>query len=398
MRIKIVVILMFIWISGFSQISNSNYLLIMKACNNANQPQKALDFYNKNLTSVKSVELQTVLGQTYYKLGNYKQAANIFYEINKADSKKCNYELALCYAHMGKAEQSTKHLHAYLQQRNKIMQRTIKSDKAFEPIENTKQWRELWQTDYYSKYDLMYEDAQYEYDHGNYEDALEIVDKLNDIRKSMVKAYELKAKIYLKIDEYQNALSAINAAINKRDKVADYYAVKAEIEVASGKPKKALKNIKTAIELDSTKINYFFIRSKAYLKSGQTASAKADLEALMKIVPDFKIYNLAGEIYFESGDYQSSLKAYNKCVESEKYNPDIYIARGDVYAKIYAYEYAEKDYTMALDFYPFNGELYYKRGVTRRQQRKYDKACSDFRKAFKYKYMKADDAIRRYCR
>jgi len=383
---------------GFSQISSSNYLLIMKAYNGSNQSKKALDYYNNNLSTVKNTDLQMVLGQTYYMLGDYKQAATIFYEINKTNEKQANYELACCYARMGKATQATKHLQAYLQQRNKKMQRTIKSDEAFENIENTKEWRDLWQTDYYSKYDLMFEDAQYEYDHKNYEEALEIVDKLNSIRKSMVKAYELKAKIYLQIGEYENALTAINAAIKKRDKVPYYYAVRAEAEIDIEKAKKALKSIQTAISLDSTEIDYYFIRAKAYLKTGQTANAKADLESLMNIVKDFKIYNLAGEIYFESGDYQNSLKVYNKCIETEKYNPDVYIARGDVFVKIYAYEFAEKDYTMALDFYPFNGELYYKRGMARRQQNKYDAACNDFHKAFKYKYMKADDAIRRYCR
>ena len=341
--------------------------------------------------------LQSELGTTYYLLEDYKLAANIFIEINKSDNRKANYELAQCYSQLGKPELAVRFLRSHLQSKNKLMQRTIKSDEAFASIEGSEEWVELWREEWYSKYDLLLEDAWYEYESKNYEEALNTLNHLNSIRKSMVEAYYLKALVYVNIGESENALVSINTAIEKRKKVPKYYATKASIEIEVNKPKKAIKSIATAIQMDSAQMDYYFIRATAYLKSGKLELAVNNLEAMVSLIPDFDVYKLAGEIYCQGGEYKSALKAYNKCIALQKYNADIYIARGDVYKTIYAYEFAEKDYSMALDFHPFNGELYYKRGVVRKLQRKTGLACNDFHKAFKFKYMKADDEIRGYC-
>lgn len=400
MKTKII-LLFFLLISAgiFAQNLQLNHLLVINTYNQKGSPEKALKYYNTNITETdKNIELQIGIGTTHYLLEDYKTAVTIFINANKENSKFANYELAQCYGRLGKPELSITYLRMHLLSKNKKMQRTIKTDNAFKTISELKEWNELWkEKEWYSKYDLMFEDAQYEYDLKNYEETLTILNKLNDIRKSMVSAYYLKSLTYLKVNEPENALISINNAIDKRNKIANYYATKAIIEIELNKSKKALKSITTAIQMDSTQINYYFTRANAYLKNGDVSYAVNDLEAMVSLVPDFDIYKLAGEIYLAEGEYQRALKAYNKCISIQKYNPDIYISRGDIYQKIYAYEFAEKDYTMALDFQPYNGEIYYKRGLTRKQQRKVDSACNDFRKAFKYKYMKADDELRGYC-
>ncbi len=390
--------LLLVSFSALCQNFDANYLLVINTYNQKGAPEKALEYYNKNKLQLKTNSAtQLGLGTTYYLLGDYKQAANIFITINSNNNRKANYELAQCYAQLNKPELAVKYLSSHLESKNRFMRRTIKSDEAFAAIENSDEWIELWGNEWYSKYDLMLEDAWYEYEHENFEEALNIIDKLNSIRKSLVKAYYLKALVYISIGEPQNALVSINTAIEKRDKVPKYYAIRAVVEIEVNKPKKALKSIAVAIKMDSVQIDYYFTRAKAYLKSGKLEMATNDLQAMVSLIPDFDVYKLAGEIYSQGGEYQSALKAYNKCIAIQKYNAEIYIARADVYKEIYAYEFAEKDYTMALDFYPVNGELYYKRGIVRKLQHKSGLACTDFHKAFNYKYMKADDEIRGYC-
>ena len=397
---KFFLILVFVafTMSASSQSLSSNPLLVLNTYNQKGAPQKAISYYQSLATNNNpDIELKLGLGKAYYLSGEYKKATNIFIEINSENEKKANYELAQCYAQLNKPALSIQYLQVHLNSHNKKMQRTINSDDAFAKIENSREWLDLWKNEWYSKYDLLLEDAWYEYSNRNFEDALKIVDRLNNIRKSLVKAYYLKSLIYMELNEPENALIAINTAINKRNKIASYYAARSNIEIELNKSKKALKSIKTAISMDSTQPDFYFTRARAYLKSGNIDKSVEDLEAMIALVPDFDIYKLAGEIYYEGGEYQLALKAYNKCILQEKYNADIYISRGDVYTKIFAYEFAEKDYTMALDFQPFNGELYYKRGQTRKKLKKANLACSDYKKAFKYKYMKADDEIRSYC-
>ncbi|MDA3892428.1 MAG: tetratricopeptide repeat protein [Salinivirgaceae bacterium] len=382
----------------FAQNIESNNVLLINACNEKGVPEKALNaIENAREANTVTIDYKIALAQNYYSLADYKQAANLFIEINKLNNKVVNYELAKCYAQLNKPELAVKYLKVYLESKNRLMQRTIKSNKAFFNIDASKEWVELWQTEWYSKYDLMLEDAWFEYNAGNYEEALKMLDHLNDIRKSMVDAHYLKSLTYLKVGESENALVSINRAIEKRDERPKYYIARAQAEIELGKAKKALKSIDLALKIDSNRIDYYFVRAQAFLLAGEFESAEKDLNALMNLAPDFDTYKLAGEIFFEAGEYKSSLKAYNRCIALEKYNAEIYIARGDVFSKIYAYEFADKDYSMALDFKPYDGELFYKRGLARKNQRKADQACQDFKKAFKYKYMKADDEVRSYC-
>jgi len=384
--------------SLFAQNKNSNAVLIINTYNQKGAPEKAIDYINGlPIEKQKDIQLEFVIAMNYYLLNDFKQAANLFVEINKIDNKYANYELAQCYAHLEKYDLAVKYLQSHLESKDRLMMHTIKSDVAFSSMAKSKEWISLWQTEWYSKYDLMLEDAWVEFDNENYEETLRILNQLNTIRKSLIEAYYLKALVYIKVGEPENALVSINEVLVKRDDNAKYYAIKANIEVALNKPKKALQSIETAIKLDSSQMDYYFIRAKAYLKVGKLDLAENDLEAMISLVPDFDVYKLAAEIYYEATEYQSALKAYNKCIEQQKYNVDLYIARGEVFEKLLAYEFAEQDYTMALDFTPFNGELYYRRGIVRKLQYKVDLACQDFHKAFNYKYMKADEELRGYC-
>lgn len=381
-----------------AQTNNSNYPLVIHTYNQKGNPEKAGECIQQlTFEQQKNDDIQFMIAENAYLLKDYNKAAGIFYEINKLDSRKANYELARCYARLGKADLAVKHLQIHLESTNKLMQRDITSDEAFFSIYNSKEWNTLWQQEWYSKYDVMFEEAWIEYENENYEDALRILNQLNAIRKSLVEAYFLKTLVYLKLNEPENALVSIDMAIDKRNKIAKYYALKADVEVQLNKSKKALQTISTAIQMDSTQINFYFVRAKAYLKGEKLESAVNDLDAIMAMVPDFDVYKLAGEIYSEGGEYQSALKAYNKCITLQKYNAELYIERGEIYAKLGAFEFAENDLTFALDFKPYDGELFYKRGIARKMQRKTDLACQDFHKAFNYKYMKADDELRGYC-
>lgn len=382
----------------FAQEIANNPALLINAFNMNKAPEKAKLIIEKLSQDDKSkVNIQFAIASNYYCLANYKEACNLFLQINSKNSKLANYELAQCYSQLNNPSIAVSYLKAHLESRNRKMQNEIKSDKAFYNIDASDEWIELWEADWYSKYDLMLEDAWFNFELGNYELVLTQTNQLNAARKSMVDAYYLKSLAYLKVGEPGNALVAINTAIEKRGNKSEYYAVKSDAEIALGKAKKALKSINKALLIDSTNIDLYFIRAKVYLNNGSVDNAVSDLNALMDLVSDFDTYKLAGEILSTAGAYQEALKAYNQCVKLQEYNSDIYVVRGDLYTKIYGYEFAEKDYTFALDFKPFDGELYYKRGIARKQQRKYDLACDDFKRAYKYKYMKADDEIRSTC-
>lgn len=377
---------------------NNNVALVIIALNNSGNAEKAVTLIdNLNEQQKLNVDVLMAMAANKYKLGKYKDAATLYTEINKTDKKLANYELAQCYARLNKPNYAVKYLRIYLELKPQKMQREIKSDKAFYAIDHAKEWIDLWQTQWFNKYDLLLEDAWFDYESGAFESVLAQTDYLNKVRKSLVDAYYLKALAYMKLGEPVNALISINNAIEKRDKIARYYSVKARAELELNKSKKALKSIQKALTIDSTQVEFYFIRASAYLQSKNIDAALFDLKALMNLVPDFETYLLAAKIFENAGELQEALKAYNKCVALQKYNPQVYILRASLYMKMYGYEFAEKDYSMALDFMPYEGELYYKRGIARKKQHKAKLACQDFHKAYKFQFIKADEELRSYC-
>jgi len=374
-----------------------NHLLVIRTLNTKGLAAETLTYFDKNIDHTTN-ELLFEKGNAYFLVADYKSAANCYYQVNQSNNQLATYELARCYAQLDKPELACSYLTNHLKMKNRNMQSYIKSDVAFSTISKSKEWINLWNTDWYSKYDLMYEDAWYEFKLGNNQEALAILNKLTDIRKSMVQANYLKALVYEKLNEPENALISINLALAKDPEVADYHYIKSRLELTLDKPKKALKSIDDALHLDSTQIVYYYLQAKANLNAGKQQQAIANVELLLSNIPDAPTWFLSGTIYAESGEWQSAIKAFNKCIAMEPYNPKYFVARGDAYLKTQLFNFAEKDFSFVLDFEPNNGELYFKRAKARLEMKKMDESCSDFTKAYNLNYTAADEYIKNYCR
>jgi tetratricopeptide (TPR) repeat protein len=381
----------------FAQLSNDNTLLLIKAYNKSHQFDKANELF-KHHTQNLSTDLLLEKGNMFYASGNYKEAANCYYRVHQANTKKASLELARCYALMQKTDLACAMLEQHLKLKEREMQRTIKTDTAFLSIEKSVAWKNLWKNEWYTKYDLQFEDATIAFDNANYENALQIVNELIAIRKTKYEAYALKAEIYLALEEYKNGLITINQAIDKRPKEAHFYYLKSKLELKTEKYKQAGKSINKALELDNSEIEYYFVQIETMAKQNRSNEAFEAIDLLILLYPNVKVFQLAAEIYTQAKEYQMAIKAMNKCINMEKYNPDFYILRGDLYLQTKLYTFAEKDYSMGLDFYPQRGDLFFKRGLSRLNQQKNNDACTDFNKAFYFQYMPANDYISKYCR
>lgn len=380
-----------------AQESTNNTLLITKAYNQSKQAHKVLDFLDQPNQEL-SLELLYEKGKAYYLAGNIKEAANCFYQLNEKEPNKAAIELARCYALLNKPEFACNQLEAHLKQKERLMQHQLKSDTAFRRIETSECWNALWKTDWYNKYELIYEDAFYEFNKQRFEEALTIINGLIQIRKTQYQAYGLKAKIYESLGEYQLGLNTIEQAVKIRPKNAEFHAIKAQLELHLNKPTKALKSIDKALELDNTQIDYYFIKTKALSEKGKTKQAIESISFLTEIYPETKVFVLAAAIYSQANEYQLAIKAMNKCIAMEKYNHEFYKKRGDLYLSTQLYDFAIKDFTMCLDFTPHDGELFFKRGLARLALNQNDEACSDFNKAYYYQYMEAYDYLSVHCR
>ncbi|MBI9067776.1 MAG: hypothetical protein JEZ09_10825 [Salinivirgaceae bacterium] len=383
---------------SYSQISNSNHLLLTKTLNQNSLFQKSIEYINSLPENEITTEILFQKSVSFYGIEDIKTATNIALEIFKSNPEMVSYHLAKCYAKLNKPEIACKYLEEHLNQKEKKQLNQIKTDKAFYSIENSDAWKELWRKkEYFSKYDLMLEDALFEYKTDNLAESLEMLNKITNIRTSMHLAFYYESILYEKNGDIENALKSISEALLKDDENPNYYLQKSFCELKANKAKKALKSIETAINLDNSQIDFYFHRARVLVKLEQPEKAIEDLTLIENLIDNNSVHLLASEVYFEAKIYQKALIALNKCIKNEMHNPQLYIQRAAIYMAIYAYDFAEKDYSMILDFMPYNGEIYYNRGIARIKQNKYEMACSDFNKAYSFQFMQAEDAIKRYC-
>ncbi len=359
-----------------------------------NQAKKAIDFYNQIEEKSDYNKLKYEYAKALMQFNQIAKATNILTELNQKNPKLYNLELAECYAMLNKAEISCEHLQAYLEQSKKLTISEIKTNKAFSNIEQSVEWITLWKEDWYSKNELKFNDALYEFRIKNYEESINLLQDLPNNHKNN----KLLALNYYATNNYKLALQHINKALNRQPKNAEYLFIKSKIQTENKQYRKALQSVNSALNADSTKADYFLLKAKICLHTNKEEEANKIITNILRFSNDAKTYSLAGKIFYYNKDYLNSLKNYNLAIENGANNPKLYIERGDVYFKSGAIDFAEKDYSMALDFFPTMGELFYKRAMVRRKQKKYNLSCSDFHKADLYGFAKADDAIKQFCK
>lgn len=375
-----------------------NDLLILKSLNKAERYAEALSFIKDSIDRNKANdELIIETGKTYFNLENYKEATNIYLNVNKSKSNKALLELAECFACMNKPDLSVEYLTKYLSRSDKEEMSTIKSKKAFNKISNTKAWLNLWSKDWYGKSELEIGNASYEYRIGNYEESITLLENLISNHPNNDKAFQLLALNYEKLNDYKLAYKQILIAEKLSKNNAVYQFDCSRIAFKLEKFNQAKMYINQAIKLDSSEIDYFLYRAKISIKLKKNEDAERDIQLVLRLIKNAETLQIAGNIYYETQEYLMALKYLNQAIQLESYNPSIILDRAKTYYACGSYEFAEKDYSMVLDFYPTNGEIYYLRALSRIKQKKYSTACSDLNKAEMYGYLNAETYLKSYC-
>lgn len=108
--------------------------------------------------------------------------------------------------------------------------------------------------------------------------------------------------------------------------------------------------------LEKKKINcleILFKRAEAFYKLGIYDLALRDLEKAILLQPKYaKLYNLAGDVYFKTGDYTKSINNFNLSASYDLYNIDPIINKSRVYIKLGKYELAREGIDMVLRLEP----------------------------------------------
>jgi tetratricopeptide (TPR) repeat protein len=380
--------------------AQSNYILQAKAFELKKMPDSSLLYLTKALElKPNNIDFVMLKADLFYKTSNFDSAIFYYEQANKTVSGIGNYGLTRVYARKKDYPVSLKYLEKHLDSKYRLPEAQIKLDAAFRVMDKEGVWTDLWNKEWYSKYDDQVRDATFMLNNKDYEGVILYV---NGLVKSGSKKHELmaiRAKAYFELANYNTAVFDYSIAISASKKNPDYYYERA---LAYDK----LKNYKQAVDDYSQVILFEPSMFSAYLKRaadlrllGKYTDAAADVDFYLSFFSDDDgaLY-ISGLIAFDMEYYIKSLDALSKAIKFDSTKASYYETRAKVYEKNNLLIYAEKDYTKALTITPNNAEAYFNRGNINYALGNKNDACADWKKATAIGHYKASENIQRYCK
>lgn len=343
---------------GFSQLPKNEARLSADMHHELGNYEKAIELYAQAIKKETDAQAYINRASCFLAKGLENAAIQDYLESEKLEKGKASFDLAKIYAKNGNKKEAVFYLKRHL--KSSFRHTETKLNETFYDYDFYGTDVDI--SDFYTKVELLLNEAKYEIDNNNFENALEKLDEISFTYPNNANAYYLRAKLVFEKDA-KWAKKEIKQALKLQKK--EYSLVLgAKIDNKFGNYKAALKNIQLAINKNPYKLDYYLVRGRAYIGLNQTDNAEADIDMVLKYKSnDANIMHEAGMLYFDNADYSKSLKIYNQLLSKVTSKAEYFLARGNVFLKAGNYEKAKYDFAMALDLEPFNHEAYFKQGI-----------------------------------
>lgn len=220
---------------------------------------------------------------------------------------------------------------------------------------------------------------------------------------------------YIKTQNYKKAVKTFSDILKKAndEKLKKFcYIYRAFAYNGLGEYKYAISDLDKAIELDSTDLASYIDRGIAKVYSNDYTGAKSDFELVLSKDSiseqgQAALYYLA-KIAYQQGQFEQSIKYYNKLIVLIPNDPELYFNRGAAKGMIMDIEGSIKDYDKAIELKPDYMEAYANRGIQKINailtKNKIDRKdciedpCKDLLKAQQMGDKSVEDMIFLYCK
>jgi tetratricopeptide (TPR) repeat protein len=383
---KLIGIISFIFLFLFGQtVGQKADLTILKAKAYLSQKKynEVLQVLSQKQT-LQSVETFKIKGLCFYETGNFINALTIYLKADSIRKNSCSYEIARCYAQMNQPKQSSNWLIQHLSGNNKRSEFDINTDKAFEIISATNEWKNIWKKEWYTPSEIEKTAINALIKHEKFTEAIDRIDKSRNIITPKSELNALEANIYIGIKQWNLALTSINEAIESNNRNDTYYAIKAEILMMKGDFKGAVDNLTHAIAINTNEPGYYIQRANAAILSENYALAQSDLALYGQLYPQAPetLFQL-GKLEAAKGNNLNALDYYSQLLQIDESNPVYFIERAEVAYNSEKYELADHDLALALDLNPEMEKANLLKGKVRMYFMDIETACFYFEKAIK---------------
>ncbi len=398
MRLLTIILSIIVIIPGNAQKLNEAYLRAQAA-----MQQKQYAEVTREIQSVfrneRTSAMYFTLGESYYSSNKYSDAVRAFV---MADSLKTSPDaqlyIARAYAMTTQPAKSAEWLQKYLGQREKLTESELQLDPALEKIEHSKEWKTLWNKEWYNKVDRKIAEAMVLAKRKKYTEALNIIDVEIANNSSSAKLYALRAKIYEAMEQYEAAFESYNAAIRLRNNNSGYYADAAQLAVRIKKYDVALDDMNRAVRLDPYRLDLYLQRAAVFRMAGRYDEARDDLNFYFKYLPsDAKAIYQLGIAEIEAGNALAGIEYFTTLIDRDQTSADYYMARASAYIKTDSYKMANEDLSQVLDLNPKQSEAWLQKGIMQYKLNDTENACYYWRKALDLGNKDASGYIYKYC-
>ncbi len=337
-------------------------------------------------------------GEAYYRSGLLDDALNDFRETHKLDENAAGLWLSRTYAMFGNEEESLYYLRNHLSSKYHLKEKIIKRDSAFDNLQYSDGWYNLWQEDWYTQEEKIEEEIDYMMKKEMYLEAIAMLDEKISASDDPHMLYAYRAEINTKLGNFKGAVTDWDNAIALERRIPEYYIKRGKAYAELGKFKSAVEDFSRVLRQDPASFSLYLNRAKAYAELKEFDQAIRDVTTYLKYFEnDQQAISLCGNLHYLNEDYIEALKYFNRNLKLDKSKAEYYKDRGKTYLKTRTYKYAINDLSMALDLSPHDGETYLFKGIARFESGDREGACSDWNKARNYGEMKSVEYLLKYC-
>jgi len=258
----------------------------------------------------------------------------------------------------------------------------------------------LWQEkEWYTAYERELNEAKYLKSTGNYPDALNLLEKLDERGVNRSEVNRIKAEIYLENNNPEAAEESLNESVRSNRNNSSALKMRIALDTQNGNYKRAEHDCRRLIQQSPQEFSYYLTLADMLAHNDKFAEAQKYAEFYLSLFPESASgLNILGVIHYRNKQYLNALKVYNTALESEQGKSELFFNRGRVYAATDMYEYASRDYAMALDLEPTNADIWFEKGISDLERGDEDTACFNFKKSLQYGRKDALDFIHQICK
>lgn len=161
-----------------------------------------------------------------------------------------------------------------------------------------------------------YQEALQFTDEAKFREAIEILDRLAELRPESGNVWYIRALCRAQLGELSSARSDVSQAIRLSPDIPEDYELRAQIAFQQEDYESAIEDIDEAIELRPGEVSFLALRANVQVRRKQFPAAVRDLTSIVESgSADASVYNLRAALYEDEGQLESAAADFSRVVE-----------------------------------------------------------------------------------